>query len=150
MPQSYASLYYHLIFSTRNRLPLLSEDIAQRMYDYIGGIIKQHDGVLIAAGGIEDHIHLLATISRQQAISDVLRIIKASSSTWIHDTFPSMKNFAWQNGYGVFTVSASNVERVTQYIAKQKEHHQQLSFQEEFVRFLKKHQVAYDERFIWD
>jgi putative transposase len=150
MPQSYASLYYHLIFSTRNRLPLLSEDIAQRMYDYIGGIIKQHDGVLIAAGGIEDHIHLLATISRQQAISDVLRIIKASSSTWIHDTFPSMKNFAWQNGYGVFTVSASNVERVTQYIAKQKEHHQRLSFQEEFVRFLKKHQVAYDERFIWD
>jgi REP element-mobilizing transposase RayT len=150
MPQSYASLYYHLIFSTRNRLPLLTNDVAQRLYDYIGGIIKQQDGVLIAAGGTEDHIHLLATISRQQAVSDAMRIIKANSSAWIHDAFPSMSDFSWQDGYGVFTVSASNLERVHQYIANQKEHHRRLTYQEEFVRFLKKHDVPYDERYIWD
>jgi putative transposase len=149
MPQSYASLYYHLIFSTRNRLPLLTEEIAQRLYEYIGGIFGQHGGALIAAGGIEDHIHLLACISRQQSVSDALRIVKAGSSAWIHDTFPSMSSFAWQNGYGAFTVSASNIEHVTQYIANQKEHHQRLTFQEEFVRFLKKHDVPYDERYIW-
>jgi putative transposase len=124
--------------------------MAQRLYGYIGGIIKQHGGSLLAAGGIEDHIHLLAGIFKQQTISDALRVIKTNSSVWIHETIPTKRDFAWQTGYGAFTVSASNLDQVRQYIGNQREHHRQMTFQEEFVRFLKLHDVAYDERYIWN
>jgi REP element-mobilizing transposase RayT len=149
MPQSYVGLYYHLIFSTRNRLPQITEDIEQRLYDYIGGIIKDHDGHLLAAGGMPDHIHLLTTISKEQAISDALRVIKSNSSGWVHRTFRG-KEFAWQRGFGAFSVSASNLGRVKRYIANQKEHHRTMTFQEEFLKFLHEYKVPYDERYIWE
>jgi REP element-mobilizing transposase RayT len=148
MPQSYVGLYYHLIFSTRNRLPQITSDISQRIYDYIGGIIKQNQGVLLAAGGMPDHVHLLTILSKEQSISDALRVIKTNSSNWMHQNFPD-RQFTWQNGFGAFTVSASNVEKVKRYILNQEQHHRVMTFQEEFLKFLHEYDVPYDERYIW-
>lgn len=150
MPQSYTALYYHLIFSTKNRLPTLSDAVRPRLCDFIGGIVRHDGGVLLAAGGTDDHIHLLASISKQKSISESLRSIKAGSSGWIHRTFPEMANFQWQAGYGAFSVGHSALARVTSYIANQKEHHRSVSFQEEFLEFLRRYGVAFDERYIWD
>ncbi|MBS1910613.1 MAG: IS200/IS605 family transposase [Bacteroidetes bacterium] len=150
MPQSYTGLYYHIIFSTKNRRPLIASDIAPRLYEYIGGIVRNNDGALIAAGGTEDHIHLLAILSRQQSVSDALRIIKTNSSSWIHKALTVEHPFAWQHGYGAFTVSASVVDRVKHYIANQHEHHRTMTFQKEFLRFLREYNVPYDKRYVWE
>lgn len=149
MPQSYTGLYYHIIFSTKDHLPLITADVATRLYEYIGGIIRNNDGALIAAGGTDDHIHLLAILSKQQSISDALRIIKTNSSSWIHKEFTTKHQFAWQHGYGAFTVSPSVVDLVKRYIANQQEHHRTVTFQEEFLRFLHEYNVPYDERYVW-
>lgn len=150
MPSSYACLRYHLIWSTKHREPLLTDPICDRLYQYIGGILRNKDGVLLAAGGMPNHVHLLTGISKQQAVADAVRDIKANSSAWIHETFPELRAFAWQTGYGAFTVSYSNVESVKQYIANQAEHHRARTFQEEFVKFLKRHEIEYDERYLWE
>ena len=149
MPQSYTCLYYHIIFSTKRRLPLITTDLQQRLYDYIGGIIQHERERLTSAGGTNDHVHLLISLRAQTAVSDMLRLLKANSSKWVHETFADQRNFGWQDGYGAFSVSSSNVGRVRQYIAEQEQHHRHLSFQEEFVEFLKRHGVEYDERYIW-
>lgn len=150
MPQSFTGLYFHIIFSTKHRAPLIADTWASRLYDYIAGIIHQHKGIMLAIGGMPDHIHLLVTLPKNLAIADALRLIKANSSLWIHRTFDEKKTFAWQGGYGAFTVSASNVEQVCRYIANQREHHRQKTFQEEFVEFLKAYNVAYEERYLWE
>jgi REP element-mobilizing transposase RayT len=150
MAQSYAGLFYHLIFSTKHRLPQIGDDWGHRLYEYIGGIIRDSGGALIAAGGMPDHVHLLTTLPKTLSISDGLRIIKTNSSLWIHQTWPERHDFVWQGGYGAFTVSASGVEDVRRYIANQREHHRHRTFQEEFVEFLKAYQVPYDKRYIWD
>ncbi len=150
MPQSFVSLHYHLIFSTKNRLPSITPDIESRLYEYIGGIVRAQDGCLLAAGGIPDHVHLLVGLSKQVAVSDALRDIKANSSGWVHDTFPHKADFAWQAGYGAFTVSYSSMDSVKRYIADQAEHHRTRSFKEEFIAFLERHGIEYDERYIWE
>lgn len=150
MPQSYASLYYHIVFSMKDHLPQITGDIAERLYGYIGGVLRQNGGVLIKAGGIEDHIHLLATLSKQQSVSEALRIIKTNSSRRVHETFPEKRLFAWQSGYGIFSVSASGVDRVIRYIANQHDHHRVETFREEYIRFLKEYNIPYDERYIWE
>ncbi|MBI2190411.1 MAG: IS200/IS605 family transposase [Planctomycetes bacterium] len=150
MPQSFTSLHYHLIFSTKHRLPIITPDLQLRLYEYIGGIVRGQGGYLLAAGGIPDHVHLLASLSKQVAIADSLRDIKANSSGWIHATFPERKDFAWQTGYGAFTVSTSAVDEVKAYIANQTEHHRKLTFQEEFVAFLKRHNIEFHERYLWE
>ena len=150
MPQSFGSLYFHLIFSTKNRLPLLSDDIQPRLFEYLGGILRNQKGVLIAAGGIEDHVHLLVSLSRQASIADTLRDLKSNSSGWIHETFPELRLFAWQSGYGAFSVSFSAFKSVRRYLANQREHHQKRSFKEEFLEILKLHEMGYDERYVWD
>ena len=150
MPSSYTCLRYHLIWSTKHRQPLISEDIRDRLFQYIGGIIRDDGGKLLAAGGMPDHVHLLADIGKQQSVVDAVRDIKANSSGWIHKTFPQYQSFAWQTGYGAFTVSYSSVEAVKNYIANQAEHHRQRTFQEEFVEFLQRHGIEYDERYLWE
>jgi REP element-mobilizing transposase RayT len=150
MPQSFACLHYHLVFSTKDRVPSITEDIAPRLYEYIGGILRAEKGRLLAAGGMPDHVHLLASLSKEMSVSDALRIIKANSSGWIHDTFPDERQFAWQAGYGAFAVSYSNLDSVKQYIARQAEHHRVKTFQEEFVEFLRRHEIEFDERYLWD
>jgi REP element-mobilizing transposase RayT len=149
MPSSYTSLYYHFIFSTKERRPRITNDIQTRLYEYIGGIVAHEKGRLLTAGGMPDHIHLLAAFTAQKAVSDLMRLVKTNSSKWVHETFSDHRDFGWQDGYGAFTVSYSNLARVKRYIAAQEEHHRRLSFQEEFLTFLKRHGIEYDERYIW-
>jgi putative transposase len=150
MPQSFGSLNFHLIFSTKHRLPQITPEIQPGLYEYIGGILRERKSVLLAAGGIPDHIHLLVSLHRELSISDTLRDIKSISSLWVHENFTDHHDFAWQSGYAAFSVSYSNIDAVKTYIAGQAEHHRIKTFQEEYLEFLKRHDMEYDERYIWD
>jgi REP element-mobilizing transposase RayT len=143
-------MHCHIIFSTKNRDPLLVPNFAPRLFEYIGGTLREQENPLVAAGGMPDHVHLLVSLNKQTAVADAVRDIKSNSSRWIHDTFPKMRGFAWQAGYGAFAVSYSNISRVKKYIAEQAEHHRVRSFQEEFLAYLKRHGMEYDERYVWD
>ena len=148
MADSYTNLLYHIVFSTKDRRPLITPEHEVRLQDYLGGTIRKVGGVSLELNGTEDHIHLLAKLRPDCALSDVLRELKANATGWMHEVFPSVKNFSWQRGYGAFTVSQSNVESVRRYIARQKEHHRKFSFRDEFIQFLKENGIEYDERFI--
>ena len=150
MPQSYAAMYAHLVFSTKHRSPIIRPAWAPRLYEYIGGIMAKREGKLLAAGGMPDHIHLLVSLGRKWSLSDLLRDIKAGSSKWVHDNFADDRAFAWQNGFGAFSVSVSNLDAVKLYIAEQPRHHLVMSFQDEFLALLRKHDLTWDERYIWD
>ncbi len=150
MPQSFASLYCHVIFSTKDRETLIVGELSTRIYEYIGGICRETGNVLLASGGMPDHVHLLISVGRQMSVADLVRTIKANTSGWIHKTFANQGGFAWQNGYGAFSVSLSNIEAVKQYIANQAEHHRTKSFQEEYVEFLRRHGLEFDERYLWE
>ena len=150
MPQSFVCLHVHLVFSTKNRVPMIDEEIAARLYDYIGGIIRNRNGSLIAAAGMPDHVHLLISLGKEMSISELVRVIKSNSSKWIHETFPRHQQFRWQSGYGAFAVSQSNFETVKGYIAGQAEHHHTHSFQDELRALLKRCNIEFDERYMWD
>ncbi len=145
MPQSFAALYCHIIFSTKHREPLISRELQPRLFAYIGGGLRDEGNTLLAAGGMPDHVHLLASLSRQTSVAEVVRLVKANSSGWVHQTFSELRGFSWQNGYGAFSVSASALPAVKRYLAGQEEHHRRRTFQEEFVEFLKRHEVEYDD-----
>ena len=148
MPDSYTNLLYHFVFSTKDRRPLITGDYEVRLYDYIGGTVRKLGGISLALNGTADHVHLLAKLRPDRAVSDILRELKASATGWMHDVFPELESFSWQRGYGAFTVSQSQVESVRRYIETQKQHHQKISFREEFIEFLKVNAIEYDERFI--
>lgn len=150
MPQSYCNLLYHMVFSTKYRERLIIPEIRTRVFSYLGGGIKGEKGIPILINGMEDHIHILAVLHQDCSVSTVLRNIKANSSKWIHRDLSGHENFAWQSGYGAFTVSASQKDSVYRYIENQGEHHKTMTFQEEFIGLLKKHGIEYDERYIWD
>ncbi len=149
MANTYTSLHYHLIFSTKNRVAYITPEIEQRVWAYIGGIARTHKMTALQIGGVDDHVHALVMAHPTLAPSQIAQYLKGDSSKWIHETFPELSAFAWQEGYGAFTVSKSNIESVVSYIQKQREHHQQRSFQEEYLDFLQKHGVDYDERYVW-
>jgi putative transposase len=146
--QSYTNLIYHLIFSTKDRRPLITNVCEPRLYDYIGGTIRGLGGVSLALNGTEDHVHLLTKLPPNKALSDILRDLKANASGWMHNLFPEVKEFSWQRGYGAFTVSQSNVEEVKRYVSQQKEHHARVSFRDEFIQFLRVNGIEYDERYL--
>lgn len=148
MSDSYTNLLYHIVFSTKDRRPIITPEYEVRLYDYIGGTIRSFGGISLELNGAEDHVHLLAKLRPDRAVSDVLRDLKANATGWMHDVFPSLKNFCWQRGYGAFTVSQSNMEEVRKYIARQKEHHRIISFREEFIQFLTANGIEYDERYV--
>ena len=129
---------------------MLNADLKARLFPYLGGIIRKHDGKALIINGPPDHVHILASLAAKYSLSDLMRELKADSSGWVHKNFPSQKLFAWQIGYGAFSVSPSNLVEVERYIANQEEHQRKISFQEEFVAFLKRHEVGYDERFLWE
>jgi putative transposase len=149
MPQSYTCLHYHLVFSTKNRVPAITSDIESRLWEYLGGIVRDLGGTPIQIGGIEDHVHLLVTLRQDRALMDVVREIKAGSSGWVHDTFPATSDFWWQDGYGAFTVSHSMIDTVKKYIANQKEHHKKRTFENEFRKLLEKHGIAFKEEYLF-
>jgi REP element-mobilizing transposase RayT len=150
MPQSHAALYCHFVFSTKDREPYIEPAIRDDLYAVMGGIVRERQSVLVSAGGIADHVHLLVSLSREWAVCDLVRDIKANSSHWVHEKYPEKAFFAWQAGYGVFSVSVSQLPTVKNYIARQEEHHRTLTFQDEYRKFLKKHGIEYDERYVWD
>jgi REP-associated tyrosine transposase len=148
MSQSFTNLLYHLIFSTKERRPVIKSEYQPRLYDYIGGIIRGTGGISLGIDGTEDHVHVLAKLRPDRALSDVLRDLKANATGWMHDVFPRLADFYWQRGYAAFTVSQSNLRQVQRYLAAQKEHHQKISFRDEFISFLKANEIEYDERYI--
>ena len=150
MGSTYCSLLYHAVFSTKDRKRWLDDRVRQKVYAYMGGTVREKGGVLIAANGTEDHVHLLLGLHQTKAIADSVKEVKANSSRWIHDTFPEYRDFAWQRGYGAFTVSYSQQERVEKYLARQHAHHRKSTFQEEFIELLERHRVEYDPRYVWD
>jgi REP element-mobilizing transposase RayT len=151
MPQSLSAVYLHLVFSTKDRMPFLRDPgLRGEVHAYLGGISKQLDCVPMIVGGVADHVHLLARMGRGISQSDWVKELKRVSSTWLKTRATAMAKFAWQAGYGAFSVSSSNLDAVAQYIATQEEHHRQISFMEEYRNFLRKHGVEWDERHVWD
>lgn len=146
---AYTCPNYHIVYSTKDRAPLNTPDIQQRLYEYSGGVARERKCRLLAAGGIADHVHLLISAHTSIAPMDLIRDIKANSSRWIHETFPAARDFAWQDGYGAFTVSASGLDTVRRYIDNQETRHRTMTFEEEFIRFLEKHGIEYDPRYVF-
>ena len=149
MAGSFTALYYHCVFSTKNREQTITEELRPRLYEFIGGLTRERRSRLLACNGIEDHLHLLVSMNKELTVPAFLRDIKSNSSLWIHQTFSDRSRFAWQEGYGAFTVSVSALEQVKAYIEGQREHHQKRDFKTEFLALLNRHGVKYDERYIW-
>jgi len=149
MANTYTALHYHMVFSTKNRVGHITPEIEQRVWAYLGGVARHHKMTALQVGGVDDHVHALVMAPATLSPSQIAQYLKGDSSKWIHETFQELRDFAWQEGYGVFTVSKSNLESVVSYIQKQREHHQQRTFQEEYLDFLQKHGIEYDERYVW-
>ncbi|MBS0654781.1 MAG: IS200/IS605 family transposase [Verrucomicrobia bacterium] len=148
MAHSYSSMLFHLVWSTKERCPLILPEIKNRLYGYIRQIANDEDSKIIAMNGMPDHIHILLGIKPSMNLSDLIRQIKTTSSKWVQKTFPEKGKFGWQDGYGAFSVGMSTVQAVKRYIQNQEEHHLKQPFQEEFIGFLDAHGISYDPRFV--
>ncbi|HSH09557.1 MAG TPA: IS200/IS605 family transposase [Oceanipulchritudo sp.] len=146
---SYISSYLHCVFSTKDRLPLITPEIRPRLWSYMGGIARRNGMRAIEIGGVADHMHLILSMPATLPISKAMQLIKGGSSHWVHDTFPEARLFAWQKEYGAFSVGAPEMDTLVRYIRSQEEHHRKVSFKEEFIAFLDDNGVPYDERFLW-
>src|SRR5438309_6927427 len=144
MAHTFSNLLTHVIFSTKDRQPFLGDDARPRIFAYMGGIVRDLGGIALRINGPNDHVHLLLATPPTIAIAEAMRVVKTNSSKWIHETFPRLSSFGWQTGYGAFSVSQSNADAVRAYIDGQAEHHRTITFQEEFVAFLKRHGISYD------
>ncbi|MBA3720958.1 MAG: IS200/IS605 family transposase [Parachlamydiaceae bacterium] len=146
---TFSALYYHLVWSTKDRIPHISEKIEEQLYKYIFGIMKNKDVHLIQIGGIEDHIYMLIRVSPDNNLATLVKDIKVSTTKFIKTNYNVATEFSWQRGYGIFSVSKSMTDQVKEYILKQKEHHANKSFVDEYIGFLQKHSVEYDEKYIF-
>ncbi len=150
MGHTFTKLLVHCVFSTKDRRPFLTPDVRKRLFKYIGGILSGRDIELCAAGGTENHVHLLLGIPATGSVADAMRLVKANSSRWLRETFVALADFGWQTGYAAFSVSCSARDDVIRYIGNQEEHHRRRSFEDEFREFLARHEFAFDERYVWD
>ena len=150
MPGTYSQILLHFVFSTKHRERWITPEIAERLYPYVGGIIRAEKGTLYDIGGVEDHVHLYLRWRTDVAVSDWMRTVKARSSNWLHETFPRLHGFAWQEGYSVFSVSKSQEEALKKYIARQHEHHTKEDFKAELLKLLRAHEVEFDEKYVFD
>ncbi len=150
MGQSLVTNYVHIVFSTKHREPLIYPPFEAELHSYLGGICKKHECHPIKVGGHTDHIHILCMLSKKIALMKLLEEVKSHSSKWAKTKGEYLKDFYWQDGYGAFSVNPSEVDAVMAYIANQQEHHSQRTFQDEYRLFLKKYNVEYDERYVWD
>jgi len=149
--QSLARLWTHLIFSTKNRYPFLSDQkLRTDMHAFLAKTLREQDCETLIVNGVEDHIHALFALSRTHSIASVVKEIKRTSSGWVKELSPKVAEFHWQGGYGAFSVSQSNLQEVIRYIANQEEHHKRVTFQDEYRAFLKAYGIEYDERYVWD
>ncbi len=150
MSQSLAKNLLHLVFSTKDRCPLIAGTVREELHSYAGGILRNLDSPALLMNSVEDHIHILFNLHRTKALSDVVMELKRGTSKWMKEQGPEHSLFYWQAGFGAFSVSQSNVKSVEEYIAKQAEHHAKQSFQDEFRAFLRRHEVEFDEKYVWD
>ncbi len=149
MSHTYTSQLMHCAFSTKNRLPVIIPELRNRLHTYIGGIAEQNDMYALSVGGVADHVHILLSIKPTMSLSKAMQLIKGGSSLWVHETFPSITDFAWQEGYGAFSVGVSQKPDTIAYIENQEEHHRQRTFQEEYRLILQRHGIEWDERYVW-
>jgi REP element-mobilizing transposase RayT len=148
MPGTYTNLLYHLVFSTKNRKPLITKALQKDLYPYIGGIIRNEGGTLLEIGGVADHVHILVKFKPTKSVSEMLNRIKAKSSKWINEEKFKFRKFQWQDGFAAFTVSESQVRFVRPYINNQEVHHRRQSYYDEIRALLKKHGIEYDDRYL--
>ena len=149
MAHSFVCSYFHCVWSTKERKPLITADLEQRLWPYMGGIARDNGFKALAVGVVANHVQLLLSLPGSLAVAKAVQLSKGGSSKWIHDVFPEHRTFAWQEGYGAFSIGVSQLDPTVLYIHNQKEHHRRKSFQDEFLSFLKRHRVEYDPRFIW-
>jgi REP element-mobilizing transposase RayT len=151
MPQSFAKILVHVVFSTKDRRPFLREkSLRDELHHYIGGILSAQDCQPIITGGIEDHVHFLCALSRTRDAAHVIKEVKRGSSLWIKTKDADLQDFSWQAGYGIFSIGFSQIAPVRDYIAGQEEHHRKTSFQDEFRQLLRRYEIEFDERYVWD
>jgi len=150
MARTYTQLLNHIVFSTKDRLPQITPDLRSRLFPYMGGIVRNLEAVALSINGVADHVHLLVSMRPTIAPSDFMETLKTNSSKWVHETFPEHAAFRWQLGYSAFSVSSSQKPAVLDYIAGQEEHHRKVSFQDELIAFLKRHEIEYDERYVFE
>jgi putative transposase len=150
VPQSLAHVLVHLVFSTKNRVPVLTPEIRAELHPYLCVVLNNDGCASIRVGGVEDHVHLFFVLSRTRTISQVVENVKTSSSKWLKTKGAALSNFHWQSGYGIFSVSQSHADAVVDYILRQEEHHAAETFQQELRRLFEEEKTAYDERYVWD
>ena len=150
MANTYSSLFFHLVFSTKNRQNQFEVEIENRVWAYIGGIARKHNCVALQVGGIEDHLHALILSPTAYSPSQITQFLKRESSKWIHEEFPKLSKFGWQDGYSIFSVSKSIVPKVVEYIKNQREHHKGQTFADEYLELLKLHEIdIVDEKYLY-
>ena len=150
MAHSFTSSLYHCAFSTKGRQPRITADLQARLWPFMGGIARKNGMRALAIGGVADHVHLLLSLPSTLAIAKAIQLVKGGSSAWVHQKFPEHRGFVWQEGYGAFSIGISDAPRTIAYIESQADHHRRRTYQDEFLAILKKHGIAYDERYIWD
>jgi REP element-mobilizing transposase RayT len=151
VPQSLAKILLHTVFSTKDRRPFLrNKTLRDELHRYIGGILTNLECQPVIVGGVEDHVHLLCALSRTCEAAAMVKEVKRGSSLWLKTRSPDLADFAWQNGYGIFSIGFSQIESVREYIAGQEEHHRKVSFQDEFRQLLRRYEIDFDERYVWD
>jgi len=149
MAHSYVSSHLHYIFSTKQRRKLITPDLRDRLWPYMGGIAREHRMKALSVGGTDDHVHVLLSLPSTLSVAKAVQVIKGGSSKWISEQFPLLRDFEWQEGYGAFGVSISQIARTMDYIAGQEEHHRTRTFEEEFIRFLERHGIEYDAKYVF-
>ena len=150
MGQSLVQNYIHIVFSTKHREPMIDVAIEKELHNYLGGICKNMDCQPITIGGYNNHIHILCMLSKKIALVSLMEELKSHSSKWMKSKGEAYQNFYWQDGYGAFSVNPRETELVVNYITNQKQHHQDKTFENEYRAFLKKYEVEYDDRYVWD
>lgn len=149
MPNTYTNIFFHVIFSVKERRPLLSPNLQYKLYPYVGGIAKKNKFQTISIGGTDNHIHILLSLRPDITISKAVQLIKGGSSKWIHNNFLDLKIFSWQEGYGAFTVSTSQIDNVKRYITNQEQHHKKIDFKQEYRELLKINNIDFDEEYLF-
>jgi putative transposase len=151
MPQSLAKIVVHTVFSTKERRPFLRDKpLREELHRYLGGILTNLDCQPIIVGGVEDHVHLLCALARTCNAAEMVKELKRGSSLWIKTKSAELRDFAWQNGYGIFSIGFSQIPSAKEYIAKQEEHHRKVTFQDELRQLLRRYAIGFDERYVWD
>ena len=145
---SYVTSYFHCVFSTKDRRPFITTDLQERLWPFLGGIARENKMRALSIGGVADHVHMLLSLPATVPIAKAMQLIKGGSSKWVHETFADQHLFSWQVKYGAFSVSVSQLDKIVDYIENQEEHHRKVTFQEEFIALLKKHNIEYDERYL--